>query len=95
MYVFNAKCMNEDIQDKAKALCKALEQQLNVKFHTMLFAGITAKGGISMGFHPFDADKVYPVDLIEYGNYVVTLGIKLGYNRGGESGNGRSKRKVR
>ena len=74
--------MNENVQDKAKALRTALGRQLGTKYHSMIFGCIDDAGKIKLGFFPLDNKQIEGIDFIEMGNRLITIGIELGYAKG-------------
>ena len=74
--------LNEDVQDKAKILKRALNRQFNKKFHTMVIGMIDGEGNVKVGMSPFNEEKLEAIDLIEMGHYITNVGIRLGYKKG-------------
>jgi len=79
----NRFMLNEDIQDKAKMLNKAISRQFKTKFHTLVIGSIDSNGNVRVGMTPCNEDKLEAIDLIEMGSYIINVGIKLGYKKSG------------
>lgn len=73
--------MNEQVQDKAKALAKALGKQFELDLGNLVFAGFNELGDVRIAMFPVNPEKLNPLSLIEIGNYLSAKGLELELKR--------------